>query len=139
MSISQRPNHFWRLFLRKVSAFRQVYQYLMSIFPKKAVQRIGLYGGRMASTFAGSVSLAKKRFTCKISPLYDIRFLSIGIVCPENFKCPSPLFYFIHSSPVVYLFYKSLTFYICLHFFQASLSKPWELSSFLHLHHNFSD
>ena len=44
----------------------------------------------MASTFAGSVSLAKKRFTCKISPLYDIRFLSYALVCPENFKCPSP-------------------------------------------------
>ena len=44
----------------------------------------------MASTFAGSVSLAKKRFTCKISPLYNIRFLSNGLVCPENFKCPSP-------------------------------------------------
>ena len=113
-SISQRPIHFWRLFLLKVSAFTQVYQYLMSILPKKAVQRIGLYRGRMASTFAGSVSLAKKRFTCKISPLYDIRFLSNGLVCPENFKCPSPFHVFkimgvYWSQNVVYLNFDNMS------------------------------
>ena len=89
-SISQRPFKFFRLFFHMGGAFLQVHRYGLKDWPKMPILRIGVYRGWMVKKLVGPGRLSKMLHLAKILPLQDIRVLSNGLTCPENFKCPSP-------------------------------------------------
>ena len=60
--------------------------------PFLVVYMNNLHGGRMAKNFSWPSTISKSCPPCKIWWRYDIRFLSSGLFCPENFSFPSPFY-----------------------------------------------